>query len=153
MTSGDEPLLTIGEVAGRAGVNTSHIRFYERVGVLPEPERLSGRRRYRADVVDRLSIIDVAQRAGLTLEEIAPLTGPGTRSAEAGLHIRRLAQEKLPHIDALIARAQAVKHWLEVAQSCDCASVDVCGLFVDPNLVPPDGDVDLDVRHVRRRLA
>ena len=69
-----EPLLTIGQVAERAGLNTSHIRFYERVGVLPEPERVAGQRRYRDEMLHRLSIIDVAQRAGLTLEEIAPLT-------------------------------------------------------------------------------
>jgi MerR family redox-sensitive transcriptional activator SoxR len=142
--------LTIGQVARRAGVNTSHIRFYERVGVLPQPERVSGQRRYRDEVVHRLSIIDIAQRAGLTLEEIAPLTGPGNRSADASGHIRRSADEKLPHIEALIERARAVKHWLEVAQSCDCQSVDVCGLFVDPTLLPPAGDVALDVRHVRR---
>jgi MerR family transcriptional regulator, redox-sensitive transcriptional activator SoxR len=141
-------LLTIGQVAKRAGLNTSHIRFYESVGVLPEPERVSGQRRYREDVLHRLSIIDVAQRAGLTLEEIAPLTGPGNRSADASAHIRALADEKLPRIEALITRAEAVKHWLEVAQHCDCSSVDVCGLFVDPTLLPRAGELDLDVRRV-----
>jgi MerR family redox-sensitive transcriptional activator SoxR len=151
MTTSSEPLLTIGEVAERAGLRTSHIRFYEKVGVLAEPERVSGQRRYREDVLHRLSIIDVAQRAGLTLEEIAPLTGPDNRSALAGRHIRALANEKLPHIEALIIRAQAVKHWLEVAQSCDCSSVDVCGLFVDPTLMPPARDIDLDIRQVRAR--
>jgi MerR family redox-sensitive transcriptional activator SoxR len=150
-TSTSEPLMTIGQVADRAGLNTSHIRFYERVGVLPAPERVSGQRRYRDEVLHRLSIIDVAQRAGLTLDEIAPLTGPGNRSADAARHIRALADEKLPHIDALIARAKAVKHWLQVAQSCDCSSVDVCGLFVDPTLLPPAGDIELDVRQVRAR--
>ncbi len=133
-----EPLLTIGQVAERAGLRTSHIRFYERVGVLPEPARISGQRRYREDVLHRLAIIDVAQRAGLTLEEITPLTGPDNRSADASRHIRALADEKLPQIDALIARAQAVKHWLQVARTCDCTSVDVCGLFVDPTLLPRD---------------
>ena len=150
-TTTDEPLLTIDQVADRAGLNTSHIRFYERIGVLPEAERVSGQRRYRAEVLHRLSIIDVAQRAGLTLEEITPLTGPANRSADASRHIRALADEKLPHIEALITRAQAVKHWLEVAQSCDCTSVDVCGLFVGPTLLPPAGDVDLDVRQIRSR--
>jgi MerR family redox-sensitive transcriptional activator SoxR len=149
-TSPDEPLLRIGQVAERAGVNTSRIRFYERVGVLPGPERVAGQRRYRDEMLHRLSIIEVAQRAGLTLEEIAPLTGPGNRSAEASSYIRSLADEKLPDIEALIARAEAVKHWLQVARSCDCASVDVCGLFADPTLLPPAGEVELDVRQVRR---
>jgi MerR family redox-sensitive transcriptional activator SoxR len=130
------PLLTIGQVAERAGVRTSHIRYYERVGVLPPPERVSGQRRYRPEVVHRLAIIDVAQRAGLTLQEIAPLTGPGNRSVDAGAHVRAVADAKLPEVDALIARAQAVKRWLQVARHCDCASVDVCDLFVDPTLAP-----------------
>jgi MerR family redox-sensitive transcriptional activator SoxR len=150
-TSDDQPRLTIGQVAERAGVNTSHIRYYERVGVLPPAERVAGMRRYRDDVLHRLSIINIAQRAGLTLEEIAPLTGPANRSADASRHIRRLADEKLPHIEALIARAQAVGNWLQIARTCDCESVDVCGLFVDPTLLPRAGDLDLDVRHVRRR--
>jgi MerR family transcriptional regulator, redox-sensitive transcriptional activator SoxR len=148
-TTAPEQLLTIGQVAERAGLRTSHIRFYERVGVLPEPERVAGQRRYREDVLHRLSIVDVAQRAGLSLEEIAPLTGPDNRSADTGRHIRALAGEKLPQIDALIARAHAVKQWLQVAQSCDCTSVDVCALFVDPTLLPPAADVDLDVHRVR----
>jgi MerR family redox-sensitive transcriptional activator SoxR len=105
----EEPLLTIGKVAERAGLNTSHIRFYERVGVLPQAERIGGQRRYREEILHRLSIIDVAQRAGLSLDEIARLTGPESRSADASRHIRALADEKLPRIDALIVRAQAVK--------------------------------------------
>jgi MerR family redox-sensitive transcriptional activator SoxR len=136
--------LTIGEVAARAGLNTSHIRYYEHVGVLPEPARVGGQRRYGEDVLHRLSIIDVAQRAGLTLDEIRDLTG----SENAGDRIRALADRKLPDIEALIERAQAVKRWLEIARSCDCSTVDVCGLFVDPTLAPPAGDVKLALRHV-----
>ena len=126
-------MLTIGQVAARAGLNTSHIRYYEQVGVLPEPERVSGRRLYGEDVLRRLSIIDVAQRAGLTLDEIRDLTG----STPAGDRIRDLADRKLPDIEALIRRAEAVKRWLEVARYCDCETVDVCDLFVDPGLAPP----------------
>jgi MerR family transcriptional regulator, redox-sensitive transcriptional activator SoxR len=55
--------LTIGEVARRAGVATSSIRYYERIGLLPRPERSGGQRRYRADVLDRLGFIAVAQSA------------------------------------------------------------------------------------------
>jgi MerR family redox-sensitive transcriptional activator SoxR len=149
----EDPPLTIGQVAQRAGLNTSHIRFYERAGVLPQPERVGGQRRYLPEVLHRLSIIEVAQRAGLTLEEIAPLTGPDNRNADASAHLRALADEKLPDIEALITRAQAVKHWLHVAQHCDCESVDVCGLFADPTLLPPPAESHLDVRQIRRRLS
>jgi MerR family transcriptional regulator, redox-sensitive transcriptional activator SoxR len=62
--------------------------------------------------------------------------------------IRTLAERRLPEIDALIERAKAVRRWLEVASACDCATVDVCGLFVDPQLAPPPGDVKLTIRQV-----
>jgi MerR family transcriptional regulator, redox-sensitive transcriptional activator SoxR len=129
--------LTIGEVAARAGVNTSHIRYYERVGVLPRPDRASGRRRYGEEVLHRLAIIDVAQRAGFTLDEIRDLTGPANQGVRAGQRIRALAERKLPDIETLISRAQAMKEWLEVATTCDCDTVDVCSLFTDPALAPP----------------
>jgi MerR family redox-sensitive transcriptional activator SoxR len=132
--------LTIGEVAARAGVNTSHIRYYERVGVLPRPERVGGQRRYEENVLDRLAIVDVAQRAGFTLDEVRQLTGPDNRGGPAGDRIRELAERKLPEIDTLIARAQAVKAWLELARTCDCRTVDVCSLFTDPALAPPPSD-------------
>jgi MerR family transcriptional regulator, redox-sensitive transcriptional activator SoxR len=132
--------LTIGEVAARGGLNTSHIRYYERIGVLPEPDRASGRRRYREEVLHRLAIIDVAQRAGFTLEEIRDLTGPANTGAHAGERIRALAEQKLPDIERMIARAEAVRAWLAVATTCDCESVDVCSLFTDPALAPPPVD-------------
>lgn len=144
-----ESLLTIGQVAARAGLNTSHIRYYERVGVLSPAERVGGQRRYRGDVLHRLAIVDVAQRAGLTLDEIRDLTGPRARADDASIRIRQIADAKLPEIDALIARAEAVKRWLQTASACDCSSVDVCALFVDPTFAPPPaGEVRLDVRHV-----
>jgi MerR family redox-sensitive transcriptional activator SoxR len=132
--------LSIGEVASRAGLNTSHIRYYERIGVLPEPARVAGRRHYDEEVLHRLAIVDVAQRAGFTLSEIRDLTGPGNRDVTAGERIRELAEQKLPEIESLLARTQAVKTWLEVATTCDCRTVDVCTLFTDPALAPPPAE-------------
>jgi MerR family redox-sensitive transcriptional activator SoxR len=119
--------LTIGEIARRAGVATSAIRYYESVGVLPQPPRVGGQRRYSPDVVRRLAIIDVAQRAGFTLAEIAELLD--TDGAPAYRRMRELAERKLPEIDALIRRAEAVRRWLELARACDCDTVDMCALF------------------------
>ena len=147
--------LTIGEVAARAGTSTSRIRYYERVGVLPKPARQSGQRRYDEGALHRLGIVDVAQRAGLTLDEIRHLTGPDNMGTDAGERIRALAERKLPDIDALIERAQAVKRWMQIATACDCATVDVCGLFVDPTLAPPPRDAKLDIHQMpgRERVA
>ncbi|MGI8920074.1 MAG: MerR family transcriptional regulator [Solirubrobacteraceae bacterium] len=130
--------MTIGEVAARASVRSSAIRYYEEIGVLPEPARVSGQRRYTIDVLRRLTIIDVAQRAGFNLDEIRELLATSDGHGAAHESIRALAEQKLPAIDALIERAQAVRKWLEVATACECSTLDVCGLFDDRALGLPE---------------
>jgi MerR family redox-sensitive transcriptional activator SoxR len=117
-------------------MRTSRIRYYESVGLLPAPERISGMRRYDTDVLRRLGIIDVAQRVGFTLDEIRDLLGAGHGLAHRRL--RRLAERKLAHIDELIARAQAMRRWLEMTSACECESLDVCSLFDDRVLALED---------------
>src|SRR3954469_4468464 len=119
--------LRIGDVAKRAGVNTSLIRYYERIGLLPAPERVSGQRRYDHAVLRRLAVIDVAQRAGLALDEVGGLLEIGTDPLSTRL--QDLAQRKLPEIEALIDRAERVRAWLTTATGCECQSVDECALF------------------------
>ncbi|MFN8563711.1 MAG: MerR family transcriptional regulator [Anaerolineae bacterium] len=63
--------MTISEVARRVGVRTSTLRYYESIGLLPAPKRVSGRRRYDSAVLQRLEIIRTAQQAGFTLAELA----------------------------------------------------------------------------------
>ena len=126
-TAADRGQLTIGEVAERAGMRTSRIRYYESLGVLPEPARVSGQRRYSPDAVRQLSTIDIAQQVGFTLDEIRDLLNP--QHGPAHRRLQRLAERKLPDIDELIQRATAVKAWLEMTRACDCDSLDVCSLF------------------------
>ena len=121
--------LSIGEVAERAGLRASAIRWYERVGVLPEPERVSGRRRYEPDVLERLAVVDTAQRAGLTLEEIRELLDGADAGEPVGDRLRELAERKLPEVEALIARAEAVRGWLQAAAQCRCPTLEECALF------------------------
>jgi redox-sensitive transcriptional activator SoxR len=125
--------LTIGEVAQRAGMTTSRIRYYEGRGLVPEPERKSGRRRYDEDVLRRLAIIDAAQRVGFTLEEIADLLG--SRNQPAHDRLRELAVLKLPELDDLIARATSVRRVLETCSTCECGSIDMCCMF-DERVLP-----------------
>jgi len=127
----NDPTLTIGQVAADAGINTSAIRYYERVGVLPQPERRSGQRRYTDETVRRLAVIDVAKRAGFTLDDARALLATEGGGAPAHEQIRDLAQRKLPEVEALIQRAEAMKRWLTIASGCTCETLDVCGLFED----------------------
>jgi DNA-binding transcriptional MerR regulator len=121
--------MRIGDVAQRAGVKTSLIRYYEEIGLLPAPERLSGQRRYDQTVLRRLAVIDVAQRAGMSLDEIRLLVLHGSEPMSGRL--RELATRKLPELDALIEHAQRVRAWLEIATGCECQSIDDCALFDD----------------------
>src|SRR4030088_1238157 len=99
--------LAMGEVAARAGMSTSRIRYYEARGLLPEPERVAGKRRYTPDVFRLLAIIHAAQRVGFTLEEISDLLV--SRDEVAHERLRQLAILKLPELDDLIARASSVR--------------------------------------------
>lgn len=135
----DAAVLTIGEVAREAGVNTSAIRYYERIGVLPAPERQGGQRRYTPETVRRLGVIDVAKEAGFSLDETRALLHADADSA-AHAELRELADRKLPEIDALIARAEAMRDWLLAARGCTCETLDVCALF-EPERVSTSGEV------------
>jgi MerR family redox-sensitive transcriptional activator SoxR len=128
--------MRIGEVAHRARVRRSRIRYYEAEGLLPEPERESGQRRYDQSVLRRLAVIDIAQRAGLSLAEIRELVAAGNEPLAGRL--RELAERKLPEIDALIDRAERVQAWLRAATDCGCQTIDECGLFDDSVLPPRD---------------
>jgi len=124
--------MRIGDVARRAAVRVSLIRYYEAIGLLPEPPRVSGQRRYDDTVLRRLAVIDIAQRAGLSLEEIRALVDHGNDPMSARL--RELAERRLPEIEALIERAQRVRSWLQHATGCDCQRIDDCALFDDAPL-------------------
>ena len=136
------PALTIGEVARRAGVATSSIRYYERIGLLPKPDRAGGQRRYDEEVLGKLGFIGVAQSAGFKLREIKELMGGADG---LGAPMRSLSSRKLGEVEALLERTKAMKGWLEVAQECDCVTPAECTLFPAPGEEHPDADLTLRV--------
>lgn len=125
----DDAELTIGQVAKRAGLNVSAIRFYEAERLLPEAVRVSGQRRYSDEVFARLAVIDVAKRAGFSLDEIRTLLAARDAGTPAHAPLRKLARRRLPELEELIERAEAVRDWLTAASACACDTLDDCGLF------------------------
>jgi len=118
-------LLTIGELARQSGRSASSIRYYEQIGLLPEPVRVSGQRRYSRDTVRVLAVIHIAKHAGLSLEQIkAVLAGP-----DPVAELRRAAAAKLPEVAGMIERAAMARDWLELAAMCQCRDLDQCPLF------------------------
>ena len=120
--------LTIGDVAHRAGVRPSAIRYYESVGVLPEPRRVNGRRRYGPAVLTRLTVVRMAQEAGFTVAEIRELLHGFPDDTTAPVRWRALAERKIVEVDALIARAHQMRRVLQESLCCGCLTLDDCAV-------------------------
>lgn len=136
------PELTIGEIAERAGVATSAIRYYESIGLLPEPPREGGQRRYDESVLGKLGFIGVAQAAGFKLSEIADLMD-GLDSDGMAASMRSLSLRKLPEVEAQLERAKAMREWLHVASDCGCGTPEECSLFPAPGDKQAAGAIEL----------
>jgi MerR family transcriptional regulator, redox-sensitive transcriptional activator SoxR len=134
--SNQDRLMTIGTVAAQAGRRPSSIRYYEQIGLLPRPARVSGRRVYGPDTVHTLAVIETGQRAGLTLDEIRDLLSASGGDQAAIERLREVAIRKLPQVRELIERTEIVRDWLTAAARCECPSLDECPLFDDPAQLP-----------------
>ena len=111
--------MTIGEVAQRVGLHTSTLRYYESIGLLPPPKRISGQRRYSTDVLQVLAVIQLAKEANFTLEEIHTLLNDSSAQTKPSERWKALAQRKLHEVELVIAQAQAMKNLLEAAIECE----------------------------------
>ncbi len=122
-------LLTIGEVADRAGVAASALRFYERQGLIHCERTDGGQRRYPRDVLRRIAFVRAAQRVGLTLDEIrrALATLPDGRTPTAA-DWARLSRSWRPLLDRRIAELERVRDRLDACIGCGCLSLKVCQL-------------------------
>jgi DNA-binding transcriptional MerR regulator len=118
-------LLTIGELARRAGVTASALRYYEELGLLPAPARISGQRRYPESAARLVAAILLYSDAGFTLAEQKALMAP--RNGTPGW--RQLAQRKLAELDEQIARAQAAREAIRHGLRCPHEDITQCPNF------------------------
>jgi MerR family redox-sensitive transcriptional activator SoxR len=118
--------LTVGEVAQRVGMRTSALRYYESVGLIAPPRRVSGQRRYDESVIKTLTLIQMAQQAGFTIAEIHTIFHDYAHDAPPRERWQELTQQKIEEMDAMIARAKRMKSLLKWMQQCQCANLDEC---------------------------
>jgi MerR family mercuric resistance operon transcriptional regulator len=121
--------LRSGQVADAAGVNLQTLRYYERRGLLAEPERsLGGHRLYPEQAVTIVRIIKASQRLGFTLDDVADLLETGRhrhgRRPDAGLHAKAVA--KLAEIEQRIADLQVIADTLRTALDVGCDDLMAC---------------------------
>ena len=121
--------LSIGAVAARAGVNVSALRFYEQRGLITSRRSEGGQRRYNRSVLRRLAFIQVAQRVGLALDEIARAleTLPGDEALTAA-EWKRLSTAWRPMLDERIRLLQGLRDDLDSCIGCGCLSLERCRL-------------------------
>ncbi|GAA4673517.1 redox-sensitive transcriptional activator SoxR [Nocardioides nanhaiensis] len=121
--------LTIGQLAERAGVATSAVRFYEARGLIGSERTSGNQRRYSSSALRRVAFIRSAQRVGLTLEEIgeALATLPeGRTPTKADWH--RLSRAWRPRLDEQIRRLELLRDRLDGCIGCGCLSLRSCSL-------------------------
>ena len=125
--------MRIGELAERAGVTTTSIRYYESVGVLAPPERTpSGYRHYENAVVDRLAFVRAAQTVGLTLGEIREIVALRDRGETPCTHVTDLIHRRAEEVGHRITELQRLQaELIRLARRARSLDPDDC----DPELV------------------
>ena len=114
--------LTIGEVAEIAGVSTSAIRFWERRGLLPQPDRRNGQRRYTPDAPERIVVLRKLQDAGLTLAELTTIQGSRQQR-------KATIEAKLAEIEDRLVDLDYARQLLSHAVQCSKRDIVACPTF------------------------
>lgn len=122
--------MSIGQVAQRCGLAPSAIRYYERAGLLPKPVRISGRRRYAAEVIGRVRLVQLAREAGFTVAEIRTFIAGFSATTPPTIRWRTLAERKLAQIETQMEQLGRMKTLLQASFDCRCLSVDECARMV-----------------------
>jgi DNA-binding transcriptional MerR regulator len=141
-TGGMERVLaTIGDVARRAGVATSTVRYYERRGLVWPDGRESGQRRYRPDTLRLLVFIGMLKDAGLSLDDI-----DGIVHAESKDEWKGIAERRLHALDEEIARLEHARGYLQGALLCrfdhPLTECSIMGAEIDRRLAAATPDDD-----------
>ena len=117
--------MDIAEVAKRAGVAASKLRFYEEKGLISSTGRQGLRRTFEPRVLDQLALIALGQAAGFKLEEIAAMFAPDGRPSID----RRMLAGKADEIDGMVKRLKAMSNGLRHAAVCPAKSHAECPTF------------------------
>ena len=119
---------TISEVARQVGVQSSAIRYYEQIGLLPPARRVSGQRRYDSTMLYRLAVIQRARQLGFTLDEIRELFVGVRSAARASERWQQLSRRKMAELDNLMDGIESVRSLLRrMMKNCRCETLEQCG--------------------------
>lgn len=132
------PTLTIGHLAKETGTKVETIRFYEKIGVLPQPERTGGNyRAYDRSHLNRLSFIRRARELGFSLDQVRALLALADDHSQSCAAIDAIANEHRRDVERKICDLQALKAELDnLIDQCGCGTVAECRII--ESLSPAD---------------
>jgi DNA-binding transcriptional MerR regulator len=131
--------MRIGELADQLGITTKAIRFYEQIGLLPDPPRTpSGYRSYEDGDVERLVFIKTAKRLGLSLDEIREVIAFRDRGEQPCEYVAEVLQRQVTDLDERIREMRALRDELNGLQARAAqgvtAAAKYCGVIEHPHL-------------------
>jgi MerR family redox-sensitive transcriptional activator SoxR len=121
-----EGVVKIGEIAAKAGLAPSAIRYYEKAGLLKQPLRTNGWRIYSTEILHQLVIIEFAKETGFTLTEIKLLLHGFPENTLASARWKKMAREKIKELEIALAKTKAMKDMLEAMTTCRCRKLEEC---------------------------
>lgn len=119
--------MTIGQLQAESGLPASTIRYWERIGVLPQPMRASKQRRYGADALQWIAVLRLAQACGFHLDEMRYMIHGFAPNVTPSRRWQELARRKKQEIDEQIARLKAMRRLLDRVLECRCVELRECG--------------------------
>lgn len=119
--------MTISQLAAASETPASTIRYWEKIGVLPKPPRVSGQRRYGASAVERLAVLRLAQSCGFHLNEMRHLLNGFEDGVAPPRRWQQLARKKQQELDNQILRLNAMRQLVDRVLACRCVDLAECG--------------------------
>ena len=126
-----QELFTIGRLAGETGSKVPTIRYYEQIGLMPEPARSTGNQRlYERRHVDRLAFIRHSRELGFPLDAIRELLNLSDNPDQTCGQVDAIARDQLQQVDRRIASLQALKNELErMIRQCGGGRIAACRIM------------------------
>jgi MerR family redox-sensitive transcriptional activator SoxR len=118
--------ISIGQLAAKAEVNASTLRYYESVGLIPAPERKNGQRRYDERLLDRINFIKIAQQTGFSIQEITVLLEGFETGDSLSERWEQMAKHKRPQLEERKKQLNSMIQILDSGLSCKCLTWSEC---------------------------
>jgi MerR family transcriptional regulator, redox-sensitive transcriptional activator SoxR len=128
--------MKIGQLAAQSGIAASAIRYYEKLGLLPQAERVNSQRRYSMEALDRVLLIRVAGEMDFSLAEIRLFLNGFRPNTPVSARWRKLTTRKIAQLQHRLAFTRRLLNYLQRLQHCRCVQLHECvsALAVSPRL-------------------